>query len=688
VLLKGAARMPLLLFLIPAVMALKHGFVGYTGMATGYFTFMVAVATVVFLFVETRAEWRVASILWALTFAAALWKGIFLIAWPPIELERLALTLSGQVGMQTLANIWRSKQLTLELHTESDHHLAQERLPARWVAGMRALQGGVDVLPWELTYLSANDLPWNPSFLLQHYQADTHSLDQAIADRLQSQSGPSALLIEFIGLAGRHIMLDTPLAFRQILAGYELVETDYSRNLLWVRRRVNGSARPGNLRLVDTTRMRFGEWVTPPKSTGKQFAQLFIRPNAVGFMRQILWKTPPVYLRLQYENGETAEFRMLPAMASGGVLINYLPRNLQDLADLLAGYAFNKVARIQIFGPAASSFHQDFEVRWLADSSPFVDYSHMQRVSSPEVVSVVPDSSGRQARMVTITARDSAGYRRLRFIQMIVNETNTSVGACYLRYQPDNRVLWMMDSSGDGSTGLGMLGSPQVLENGKCSVNLAESWPEFRGDTLTLHLAIALKPKVRATQRVFARAIDEKGFASRFAEFESWKPPTGQVREDPWSFLPNPPTLSVEPQKLAGVEKYRLTVRGRDINGVEDIDALEVLVNNAVDVRHACHLRFDLNAKAVSLMNDSGTGFTEPVAPGSPKQLSNSYCAITVPDSPMVKGPYDVNFSFDVILTEKMLEKRTIFLAAVDREGLRQDWKAYAVLPTAAAPGL
>ena len=233
-----------------------------------------------------------------------------------------------------------------------------------------------------------------------------------------------------------------------------------------------------------------------------------------------------------------------------------------------------------------------------------------------------------------------------------------------------------------------MLGSPQVLENGKCSVNLAESWPEFRGDTLTLHLAIALKPKVRATQRVFARAIDEKGIASRFAEFESWKPPTGQVREDPWSFLPNPPTLSVEPQKLAGAEKYRLTVRASDVNGVEDIDALDVLVNNAVDVRHACHLRFDLNAKAVSLMNDSGTGFTEPVAPGSPKQLSNSYCAITVPDSPMVKGPYDVYFSFDVILTEKMLEKRTIFLAAVDREGLRQDWKAYAVLPTAAAPGL
>jgi hypothetical protein len=407
----------------------------------------------------------------------------------------------------------------------------------------------------------------------------------------------------------------------------------------------------------------------------------------VGFTRQILWKTSPIYLRLEYENGEIAEFRILPATASGGVLISYLPRSLQDLADLMAGHAFSKGIRFQIFGPGASSFQRDFEVNWISDNSPFVDYSKIQRVSSPEVVSVLLDSSGQQARMVTITARDSGGYRRLKFVQMIVNETNTSVGACYLRYEIDNRVLWMMDASGDGSTGLGMPGSLQVLENAKCSVNLAESWPEFRGDTLTLHLDIALKPEVRATQRVFVRAIDQQGVASQFSEFDSWKPAAGQVQESPWNFAPSSPTLSVERKKLAGAEKYRLIVRAIDVNGAEDIDAVELIVNNVVDGRHACHFRYDRNTRSVTLMNDGGTGFTGPIELGSPKQLSNSYCAITVPDSPVVKGPYDVYFTFDLVLTEKMLEKRTIFLAAVDREGLRQDWKAYALLPVTTASG-
>jgi hypothetical protein len=219
-------------------------------------------------------------------------------------------------------------------------------------------------------------------------------------------------------------------------------------------------------------------------------------------------------------------------------------------------------------------------------------------------------------------------------------------------------------------------------------VNLAESWPEFRGDTLTLHLDIALKPEVRTTQRVFVRAIDGNGVASQFSEFDSWKPAAGQVQEYPWSFPPNPPTLSVESRKLPGVEKYGLTVRASDVNGVEDIDAVDVIVNNIPDRRHSCYFRYDRNTKAVSLMNNGGTAFTGPLEPGSPKQLSNSYCAITVPDSPVVKGPYDVYLSFEVVLSKKMLEKRTIYLAVVDREGLRQDWRAYALLPAAAAPGL
>jgi hypothetical protein len=680
VLLKGTARIPSLMFAIPGIIALKHGFVGNTGMSTGYFIFMVAAASVVFLFVETRAEWRVAGLLWAITCAAAIFKGEFMIAWPPITLERLQHNLSGQAGIQAFHNVWDSEQLAQELQTASAQNLAQEHLSAKWVAGLKPLPGGVDVFPWELTYLPANNLLWRPSLVLQQYSAYTHALDLAMAERLGSQSGPSALLLEFTGLSGRLLLTDTPLTFRRILADYEAVDTDYTRNLLWIRRRASPPAPELTGAAIPATRIGFDEWITPPPSPGKLFAQFFIKPTALGLIRQILWKTSPVYLRLEYENGDKAEFRILPATASGGVLINYLPRTVQDLADLMAGCAFNKVRRFQLSGPGAASFQQRFDVNWIPDKSPFTDFSHVQSRSLPEVVSVDTDSPDRQARMMTVTARDGDGYRRLKLVQIIANETNSYDGGCYLRYEVDRRILWLMDGR-DRATGVAALGQPEVLEDARCTVNLAESWPEFRGDTVTLHLDVALKPKVSATQRVFARAIDEKGIESKLTEFAAWKPAAGQARENPWDFPPTPPSLSVESKKLAGSDKYILRVRASDLNGAEDIDVVEVIVNNVVDGRNTCYLRYDRRANTVSLINNAGTPSREPIEPGSSKELSNSYCAIAAPDAPSVKGSYDVYFSFQLALTEKMLAKRTIYLSAVDREGLRQSWRAYAILP-------
>ena len=82
-------------------------------------------------------------------------------------------------------------------------------------------------------------------------------------------------------------------------------------------------------------------------------------------------------------------------------------------------------------------------------------------------------------------------------------------------------------------------------------------------------------------------------------------------------------------------------------------------------------------------MNDAGTAFSEPIESGSAKRLSNSYCTIGAPEAPVVKSAYDVYFSIEVSLTEKLRNRRTIFLSAVDRGGLQQSWRAYAVLPEA-----
>ena len=227
------------------------------------------------------------------------------------------------------------------------------------------------------------------------------------------------------------------------------------------------------------------------------------------------------------------------------------------------------------------------------------------------------------------------------------------------------------------------MGSLRVLDNANCAVNLAESWKEFRGHIVSLHLDIALKQTASATQRVFARAIDESGAASRLAEFASWKTVTGQAHGNPWSFPPTPPSVSLESMKHMGRDKHVLTVRASDVNAVEDVDALEVIVNNVADGRSSCYLRYDRKANTLLLMNDAGTAFSEPIQSGSAKQLSNSYCTIGTPEAPKVRSAHVVSFTIKLSLTERLRNRRIIFLSASDLGGLRQSWRAHAVLPEA-----
>jgi hypothetical protein len=284
--------------------------------------------------------------------------------------------------------------------------------------------------------------------------------------------------------------------------------------------------------------------------------------------------------------------------------------------------------------------------------------------------------------MATVIARDRSGYRRLRFIEIIVSENSSAIEACHLRYQLDNRTLSLMDR-GDKPVAADMLGSLRVLDSANCAVNLAESWQEFRGDTVSLHLDIAPKQTASVTQRVFASAIDESGAASKLAEFASWKAAAGPTHGNPWSFPPTPPSVVLESMRPAGRNKYAVTVRANDVNGAGDIDAVELIVNNVADGRSSCYLRYERKAHRLLLMNDAGTAFSEPIESGSAKGLSNSYCTIEAPELPAVKSAYDVYFSIELSLTERLRKRRTVFLSAVDRGGLRQSWRAHAVLPEA-----
>ena len=157
-----------------------------------------------------------------------------------------------------------------------------------------------------------------------------------------------------------------PLLFQRI-RDYEPQETDESRNLLCG----SGAAMsaPAKTQTIGSTRMQFGEWVTPPQTPGKLYGQFSSSRIFCAVDPSDLVEDVSVYIRLEYENGVKAEFsrfclRRRPADCLSTMFLTVF----RIWGIFLGGYA-HKVRRFQIAGPGVSSFHQDFEVNWVSDST-------------------------------------------------------------------------------------------------------------------------------------------------------------------------------------------------------------------------------------------------------------------------------------------------------------------------------
>ena len=197
--------------------------------------------------------------------------------------------------------------------------------------------------------------------------------------------------------------------------------------------------------------------------------------------------------------------------------------------------------RFEITGPGAAAYRDSINVEWVADNSPMRNFS-TSREQAPQLVDWAPGEQSRQARQLTITAGDANGHRDVEFIQLIVNSTQDGHNACYLSYEPRNQRLLLYDDSSNGIAGASAIGAPEVLENSKCAVNLAESWVRASGEQITLSIAAALRSSVKAPQKIFAAVIDHEKQSAAWRQVSEW-PATGNVSDAPWQFPETAPGL-------------------------------------------------------------------------------------------------------------------------------------------------
>ncbi len=257
---------------------------------------------------------------------------------------------------------------------------------ARW--SMPAVQAevkdsSVDLMSFEQGILLLNDLRYQPRPVFQSYAAYTPYLLHANSRFYQGEQAPDYVLLQIQTIDERVPALDDGLALLEILRRYRPVLEE--KHYLLLKRSREPATEPfsppsppggrgqdeGATVLLEKT-CRFGEEVKIGDLPGVcQTVAIDIRYSLWGRARKFLYKSPPLYIQFAISDGRTETYRLIPAMAREGFLLNPLLERNADVQRLYRRQPGKRVTAFRLLCPEGGqqSYHDEIRitVRNLSD---------------------------------------------------------------------------------------------------------------------------------------------------------------------------------------------------------------------------------------------------------------------------------------------------------------------------------
>jgi len=348
----------LLLLLGPMFLAFKQGFVREDEHVFTFFAFLPAAAGLACLAAEGSKSVAAAA-LGTATAIACSFLGLqhrHLLSW-----QGMAAVLSTAPGRTNLGYAVHPTALRSGLDGAARDWLGPDRFPA----DLRALLGheSVGVLPAELTYCHANNLNCSPSPCLQLYQAYTSYLEDLTIEHYAGDRAPTFLLVDLLGIDGRHLVWDGGRLWRALLERYDAVREPTAHTPLVLRKRaVPVSLAP---EVIGHATAHAHDWIEVPQVAGLLWAQIDMRLSSRGRLAKTFLRIPAVTASLESRGRGETDHRLIPATASDGLLLSDLPLDIGELANLFEGKPFGAVVRLMIQGPGAKYYEPTIQITWL-----------------------------------------------------------------------------------------------------------------------------------------------------------------------------------------------------------------------------------------------------------------------------------------------------------------------------------
>lgn len=286
----------------------------------------------------------------------------------------------------------------------------------------------------------------------------------------------------------------------------------------------------------------------------------------------------------------------------------------------------------------------------------------------PSPLSVNPPVSTGASQAFTFIFTDPDGAQNLDVLDILINATLDSKGACYMAYQPAIGVVWLVNDNGTLGGGAGLEGG---AGNDHCLATNHGSLISTSGNDLILTLNINFNASVAGNKVIYMAARDTAGNNSGWQVMG-----THAVPPLPATF---PMASSVSPA-ASTTTTQTITFTYQDATSATDLQTVWALINTAIDGRAACYVAYYRPGNQLFLYPDSGDGSqaTSIVLTGN-NTISNSQCSISAAGA-IVQTTSGGTLAVTLPITMKSFAgPKGIWLAAQTVSGQASAWQALGV---------
>ena len=299
----------------------------------------------------------------------------------------------------------------------------------------------------------------------------------------------------------------------------------------------------------------------------------------------------------------------------------------------------------------------------------FDDATFQSGTPTPNPVSVTAAYGSAMSQTFALTFSDPRGFQDLGTVNTLINNNLDGRHACYLAYSQPLDLLYLVGDDGGTLSPGANLSVSGTTANSQCTINWGDGAAARNGNQLTLMLTIGFNTSFAGNKVVYLAARDVAENNSGWQPLGVWQVPAGSST--------SPVAVGgMSPAQGSGHSPTAFTFTFSDTNGFADLGVENILINSALDGRHACYLAYARSLNVLYLVNDTGDALLPGQALNASGSINNSQCTVSWGAAPVNASGNGLALTLNIAFSLTFGGNRVFYLAARDiHEGNNTDWQ-------------